>query len=91
MPGGVRPPTLKGQTSVGACPYLRASLPLFKWPHRNLSRPVARWACPEWAWARTAPPACLSRAPSAFAWRMHCLYMEVLFLVEVTSGMPCML
>ena len=65
-----------GHASVGANPYLYASLPLYSWPYRNLRMVMPSLGelhmC-EWR----AVPTTAVRAPRALAVGMRCLYSEM--------------
>ncbi len=65
-----------GHASVGANPYLYASLPLYSWPYRNL-----RMVMPSLGELRIrecrAVPTIAVRAPRALAVSMKRLYSEV--------------
>ena len=65
-----------GHASVGANPYLYASLPLYSWPYRNLRMvmpSLGELRMREWR----AVPTITVRAPRALALRMRRLYSEV--------------
>ena len=65
-----------GHASVGANPYLYASLPLYSWPYRNLRMvmlSLGELRMQEWR----AVPTIAVRAPRALAVSMRRLYSEV--------------
>jgi hypothetical protein len=65
-----------GHSSVGACPYLKAILPLYTWPYTNLSKVVPSVE-KVFSLLCIALPTCCSRAPlSLFATRSR-RYREV--------------
>ena len=68
--------THSGHASVGANPYLYASLPMYSWPYRNLRMvmpSLGELRMREWR----AVPTIAVRAPRALAVRMRRLYSEV--------------
>ncbi len=65
-----------GHASVGANPYLYASLSLYSWPYKNLRMVIpslGELRMREWR----AVPSLAVRAPRALAVRMRRLYSEV--------------
>ncbi len=67
---------LSGHASVGANPYLYASLPLYSWPYRNMRMVMpspGELRMREWR----AVPTIAVRAPRDLVVRMRRLYSEV--------------
>ncbi len=62
--------------SVGACLYLKASLPLYRWPYMNLSIVMpSLWESRINAWSVVLTVDV--RAPCVLAFVMRCLYRDV--------------
>jgi hypothetical protein len=76
----------RGHSSVGACPYRLAVLPLYNCPYTNLRRDVSSFGLVRSrAWSDA--PVCAFRAPVVFACRMSLLYREVWCMLRSVASL----